>query len=400
VGGVIPAPWLAALPWLLWPVLAVLRIRLGDSLDEVSASPPSAPPLLSIIVPARNEERTIASCVRSILASSYPALELLVVNDHSTDATVRVALDAAGNDPRVRVLDAPPLADGWFGKQWACAHGAAAARGAVLCFTDADTTHGPELHTRAVNALRARKADLLSVAGAQEMRSFWERVVQPHVIAMLLLRFGGTAGVNRSTRAADKVANGQFLVFRRAAYDAVGGHAAVRAKVAEDLALAQRTFALGYTYRLLMGVDHLSTRMYASLGALVRGWRKNIYAGALDAMPGGTAGRAVLPALLLVMPLFGLAPVAGLLLGAAGAAWGGDHALLIATVTPRAAVTWGAIASGALVVWWMAVYVGVRVRVGYALLFPLASAVVLYIVLGALARGRRVEWKGRAYRAG
>ncbi len=388
------------MPWLLWPVIAALRVRMAPSLDAASAAAPTDAPLLSIIVPARDEEHTIGACMRSILSSTYPSLELVVVNDQSADATGCIARALAARDPRVRVVDARPLPTGWFGKQWACHQGASVARGMLLCFTNADTTHGPELHTRAVNAMQQHAADLLSAAGDQEMRTFWERVVQPHVLSMLLLRFGGTQGVNRSNRPADKVANGQFLIFRREVYDAVGGHAAVRNKVAEDLALAQRTFALGYRYVLLMALGHLSTRMYASLDAVVRGWGKNIYAGALDAVPGGAAGRALLPVLLLFFPLFGLAPVIGLLAGALAGTAAGWHAQLAPGLTASGLATWGALASAALLLWWLAVYAAARVPVRYALAFPLASAVVLFIVVGALRRGRNVEWKGRAYRAG
>ncbi|HET7585245.1 MAG TPA: glycosyltransferase [Gemmatimonadaceae bacterium] len=389
----------AALPWLLWPLVAALRVRLADALDAVPPAPPPDAPLLSIVLPARNEERAIASCMRSVLSSTYPALELIVVDDHSTDRTAPIAREIAAADPRVRVLSAPPLPDGWFGKQWACAQGAAAARGSLLCFTDADTTHGAELHARAVNALRQRNADLLSVAGTQEMQSFWERVAQPQVFAMLLLRFGGTEGVNCSHRVTDKVANGQFLLFRRAAYDAVGGHAAVRRKVAEDLALAQRTFAMGFRYHLTMALDQLSTRMYASLGELVRGWRKNIYAGALDATPGGALGRALLPFMLLAFPLFMLLPPLAL---AVAAVW---SALAQAGIIASAAAAlplalWSAVSGAALLVWWMGVYAAARTPLRYAAAYPLASAIILYIVVIALASGRNVEWKGRAYRAG
>jgi chlorobactene glucosyltransferase len=381
-------PFVAAAPWLAVPLITMVRLRDSFPLEDVPATPSPDAPLVSVVIPARNEARNLPRCVESILRSTYPALEVIVVNDRSEDETGILAHAFAARDPRVHVVDAPPLPVGWFGKQWACSLGAAAARGALLCFTDADTTHAPELLTRAEHAMRAQSLDLLSVAGHQEMGTFWERVVQPQVFTMLAMRYGGTHHVNRSLRARDKIANGQFMLFIRAAYDDVGGHAAVRAKAAEDLALAQLLFERGKRTALVTGISLLSTRMYASLGEIVRGWMKNIYAAAVDAVPFGALGRLLLPAALLSVPLAMLAPVVLLLLGLAGVAGG--------SVT-----TWALLCTAIMLLWWATVYgIAIRTTPAYAFTFPLGAAVVAYIIVRALARGRRVEWKGRFYRAG
>ena len=222
----------AAAPWVVLPPLAMLRVRRSRSLEQEPAVAPPAAPLVSIIVPARNEARNIGRCVRSILASRYPSLELIVVDDHSDDGTAALARDAAGGDDRLQVVANPPLPNGWFGKQWACATGVNASRGDLLLFTDADTEHAPDLLPRAVNALLANDVGLLTVAGHQETHTFWERLLQPQVFWMLLVRYGGTESVSHARRAEDVIANGQFLLARRTAYDAVGGHASVRDKVA------------------------------------------------------------------------------------------------------------------------------------------------------------------------
>src|SRR5205807_584050 len=122
----------------------------------------------------------------------------------------------AQRDARVRVIDAPPLEPGWFGKQWACAAGAREARGSLLLFTDADTRHASDLLPRAVSALLERHADLLSIAGHQEMHSFWERVLQPQVFGILSARYGGMETVSNATRPENVIANGQFILVRRA----------------------------------------------------------------------------------------------------------------------------------------------------------------------------------------
>ena len=382
-----PTAILLAAPWVLAPIVAIVRARRSRSLDEERPEPPDDAPLVSIVIPARNESRNIAPCIESALASTYPRLEVVVVDDHSTDDTGAIAASIARRDRRVRVVVPPPLPSDWFGKQWACASGAATAKGSIIGFLDADTRQAPDLVTRVVNAMTTRRADLLSVAGTQELGGFWERLVQPQVFTILLQRYGSTEHVNRSRFASHKIANGQCLWVRREAYDAVGGHAAVRDKVAEDLALAQYWFRAGRTVSLVLGLDQLSTRMYTSLRELVEGWGKNVFAGGRDAMPLGALGRAIFPVLLLTPALFQLVPPVVLTLGLAG-------------VVGSAALTWAAIATGANLVWWALVYAWLRVSPTYALLHPLGAVVLLHVVVRAMARGRRVRWKERDYRAG
>lgn len=379
-------PILLALPWLLGPPLVLLRALQSRFLRDEPAEPPADPPLVSAIVPARNEARNIERCLRALLATSYPALEIVVVDDHSDDGTGAIARGLAHDDQRVRVIENPALPAGWFGKPWACTTGAASARGTILYFADADTAPAPDLVPRAVNAMRARDADLLSVGGTQEMGSFWERVVQPQVFFMLLARFGGTERVNRSRSPRDKIANGQCIFTRRDAYDAVGGHAAVRGEVAEDLMLAQRYFEAGRRVALVLGPEQLSTRMYTSLRELVEGWSKNVYAGGRRAMPGGRIGQLLFPAALVLGPLSMVAPPLAL----AGVALTGGVGS-----TPLG--VWAAIATAASLLWWGLVYLGARVNPLYAFTYPLGAAVLLYIMVRAIARGERVAWKGREY---
>ena len=378
------APLLAAAPWLAAVVIVLWRVTQSRRLEEYPAVPPSDAPLLSVIVPARNEAANIARCVAALRTSTYPALDIIIVDDHSTDDTGNLARSAAAADARVKVVDAPDLEPGWLGKQWACAHGASLARGRMLCFTDADTVHAPDLHVRSVRALLDRRADLLSVAGVQELGTFWERLVQPQVFALLFARYGGSEIVSRATRPEDVIANGQYLLFLRSSYEALGGHASVRRKVAEDLALAIRAKQHGMQVHLIQGLDQLSTRMYASLGALVRGWMKNVYAGGIEALPPGRLWRLLYPLMLLAPIVFWLAPPLTLGLWVLGFA-SGD------------AGVWAIITSGILLVWWLIVYTAMTRRPWYALAAPIGHLLLGYIFLRAIARGMRVEWKGREY---
>lgn len=377
-------PLVLALPWVAAPVVTLLRARRSRSLDEHSVDAGANAPLLSLVIPARDEARNIRRCAESVLASSYPRLEVIVVDDHSTDATGDIARDLAARDTRLRVVTPPPLPDDWFGKQWACHTGAAESRGEILAFFDADTWQSPDLLPRAVNVMRSRGSDLLTVGGTQELGSFWERLVQPQVFSVMLARYGGTESVNESRRTSQKIANGQCVLMTREAYDAIGGHASVRAKVAEDLALAQRFHEAGRRVTLVLGLQQLRTRMYTSLGELVRGWGKNLYAGGRDAMPGGAFGRALYPLALLLPGLTGVVPPLLLTLSLAGVF---GHGVLL----------WSAIVTSVNLVWWLLVYAWLGLSPLYALLHPLGAGVLLYISTLAIVRGHRVEWKGREY---
>ena len=373
-----------ALPWIVVPAIGAWRASASTSLDDEPGSLPDDPPLVAVVVPARDEGRNIERCLRSVLGTSYPRLEVIVVDDHSDDDTAAIVTRIASADARVRLLAAPDLPDGWFGKPWACATGAAAARGDTFCFADADTVHSADLLPRVVHAMRRRDVEMLSVAGVQELGGFWEIVLQPQVFAMLALRYGGTETVNRSRRAFDKIANGQFIVITRDAYDFVGGHAAVRGEVAEDLMLAQRVFTLGRRQALVLGVAQLSTRMYTSLGEVVRGWRKNIFAGGANALPNIAVLRWLFPFFLLLFPVLEVLPPLSLLLA------------IVFPVSERVLAA-SVVATTASLAAWALVYRRISRSILYALVYPVGAAVLVWIVVGAIARGQRVAWKGRQY---
>jgi chlorobactene glucosyltransferase len=374
-----------SLPWIIPPLITFFRLRHSRLLDSESDVPPEISPLVTVIVPARNEAHNIVRCLRSILSSTYPNLEFLVVDDASTDDTAEVARRVADADPRVRVVRNLPLPDGWFGKQWACSTGAKLARGDILQFTDADTSHGSDLVTRSINAMERTRADLFSVAGRQELGGFWEKLIQPQIFTILSTRYGGTESVNQSKRVSNKIASGACIFVRRDVYDAIGGHGSVRTSVAEDLMLAQRFFAAGKRVVLMLGVNQLTIRMYASLGEIIGGWRKNVFAGGLDSVPFGKVGATLFPLFLLLPPLMELVPPLALVLAGLG------------LETTSTVMLWAAISCTATLTWWIVVYVTIRENPLYALAYPLGALVLLYIFFTAVIRGRRVSWKGRTY---
>ncbi len=379
------AAFLWSLPWIIPPLITYVRLRHSRSLDDESNDTPENPQLVTVIVPARNEAHNIGRCVTSILSTTYPNLELVVIDDASTDGTADVARKASGGDSRARIVRNSPLPDGWFGKQWACATGAKVARGHILQFTDADTVHGRDLVTRSINAMRRNNADLFSIAGRQELGGFWEKVIQPQIFTILSMRYGGTESVNQSGRVNNKIANGQCMFVKRESYDAIGGHGSVRTSVAEDLLLAQRFFAARKRVVLMLGINQLSTRMYASLGEIISGWRKNVFAGGLDSVPFGKMGRTLFPLVLVLPPLLELLPVLALVLAGFGMTAGSTL------------LSWAVISYAATLLWWVVAYITVGENPLYALAYPLGALALLYIFVSAVIRGRRVSWKGRTY---
>lgn len=378
------APLLLATPWMAILALLAWRVRLPREVPE--PRPGSGPPV-SVVVPARNEAANIGVCVASLVASRYPDFEVIVVDDRSEDGTGALARAAGpGRARRFEVLEGEELPPGWLGKPWACWQGARAAGGALLLFTDADTVHGPELLGRAVAALEEDAADLVTLAGRQRMETFWERMVQPHIFMTMLFRFHDVERWVRRGRWRDAIANGQFLLFRREAYDALGGHEVLKGEVVEDLAFAQRTVRRGLRLSLRTAEPHLVTRMYRSLSELIEGWTKNIVNGAVQSMPPALRP-FVAPGAILTSFALWLGPPLALTAALVGA---GGPALLI----------WSATAVGLSLVIWTAFTLRMGTPFWYGLLYPIGAVVVVYVFLRAWTRGRRVEWKGRSYTLG
>jgi chlorobactene glucosyltransferase len=223
----------------------------------------------------RNEERGVEACLASLLAQTYRDVEIIAVDDASTDRTPAILADLAGRDPRLRVLrvDGPP--PGWTGKSFALDSGVAAARGRWLCFTDADTVHAPGSIAHALGFAEAHGIALLSLTSRQLTGSFWERVIQP-VVFGLLDQWFPLARVNDAASPL-AAANGIFILAARDVYEAAGGHRGVAGEILEDVALARRMKAAGARIAFVDGADLVAARMYTGLAAIRHGWTKNLY---------------------------------------------------------------------------------------------------------------------------
>jgi len=250
-------------------------------------------PTVSVIVPARNEEATIAAAVQS-LAEQPEIKEILVVNDQSTDGTAAALERLSAQYPQLRILNTKELPAGWVGKNYAVSVGAAQATGDWLLFTDADGVHLPGSMAKALAHAAEFGAGLVSYSPEQETRTWWEKALIPLVYARLSHKYSYAAVNHPETPAA--AASGQYLLIQREEYMRVGGHAAVAGEVLEDVALARLAKQAGVRLYFASGVGIMRVRMYRTFHAMWQGWTKNLYP-----LMGGTP-RAVGKELFRVVP--------------------------------------------------------------------------------------------------
>ncbi len=258
------------------------RLRRPDAdaplTDPDSPGEPGTPTLVSVCIPARDEAAVIGATVTRLLASDHPLFEVLVLDDGSTDGTAEILRPIARRDPRLRVLTGQPLPAGWLGKNWACHQLSSAARGRLLVFTDADVGwEADALRALVGYALRTR-ADLVTVWSTQVTHTWGERLIVP-LMAFVIMGYLPALAVHHTRFASLAAANGQVLLFRRRAYERIGGHMAVRASIVEDIRFARLIKQRGGRLRMLDGNGRIACRMYDSWDGVRRGFAKNIIAG-------------------------------------------------------------------------------------------------------------------------
>ena len=246
----------------------------SETYDSAPLGPASPLARITAIVPARNEEEVIATCVRA-LAHQPEIAEIVVVNDQSTDRTAETVRALAAEVPQLRLLETREVPSGWLGKNHAVWLGAQEAKSPWLLFTDADAELLAGAAARALQTAQETGAALVSFSPQQVTGTWHEKSLIPFVYGRLAKYFSYDAVNDPNCKAA--AANGQFLMIRRDAYKAIGGHASVAGEVLEDVALAARTKGAGYRIWFGAGTGLVRARMYRSFGAMWEGWKKNLY---------------------------------------------------------------------------------------------------------------------------
>jgi glycosyltransferase involved in cell wall biosynthesis len=341
------------------------RRRRAPGLPLPPASGPGEP--VTVLLPVRDEEDNVLPCLDALLAqTARPAVR--VIDDGSIDATASLAAGRAAVEPRLALLQAGPLPQGWRGKLHALDAGARGVETPWLLLTDADTRHHPELLARAQAAAGERRLDAVSLAGSQQAEGPGENLLVPAVFALLDALLGDWQAAADSAGA--PVANGQYILVRRETLARCGGFAAIKGEAIDDVALAGSLRAGGFRTGFLRAPDLLTVRMYRGLGEAVRGWRRNL---------GGLFGRR--PALAAALLAALLAPPAALL------------AFVFTAQLVPAFLLWTAGAAASVTLRSDSGH-----RRAWGLLYPVDALLLAWVLASGVRdhrRGRLVSWKGR-----
>ena len=344
-------------------------------------------PTVSLLVAAKDEAANIEACVRSLVAQDYSCLEVIAVNDRSTDATGAILDRLAVESDRLTALHVRELRSGWFGKNNAMREGIERADGQWLCFTDADCVQSCRRSlTIAMRYALEKGVDFLSVLPAHETKGFWESIIQPACSGILMIWFNPLRVNDPARRTA--YANGAFMLMRRSCYEAIGGHDAVKTELNEDMHMARRAKEAGQRLRVVSNVDLYTVRMYDGFAQTRAGWSRIFY-GCF-----GTLRRLVATAVMVVM--VSLLPWAALAVSI------GAVMIDVAPVAPWRALL---VASAATCLMQMTVMLRFyrlnRLHPAYAIAYPLGVGIGLWALIGAIRRlgGRSTTtWRGTTYR--
>jgi glycosyltransferase involved in cell wall biosynthesis len=358
--------------FLFAPLPLILAVTLLNAVawPKFTDAAPVRPGLVSVLIPARNEEANLAACLESVLRQGATVGEALVYDDHSTDATPSILAEYAARDARARAVASRPLPSGWCGKNFACSRLAEEARGEWMLFLDADARLDEGAVDRMVEEARKRDVTLLSAWPSLYMMSFWEKALMPMLNFVVFSLFPAPLSLVRDD-ASLGLAHGACILVERAGYQAVGGHAAAPDEIFEDQNLARLWRKRGRRGLCLDGRGIVGVRMYSSLSGIWSGFQKNFF-------PAFRHEASFWGFLLLHATMF-LAP-------------------FIMLFWIRAWPMFTAVACA------LAVRAMLVIRFGHpwlsVLLHPVAEAILIAIGLSSWRRcksGRGVDWKGRRY---
>jgi chlorobactene glucosyltransferase len=350
-------------------------------------------PVVSVIVPTRNEAYRVEKCIRSLKTQTYPHLEIFIIDD-STDNTVDLIKSIVGDDPRFHLIKEEKLPNGWIGKPHALQQGSKLAKGDFLIFIDADTFHDPSLITRSVEYAIEHDIDLLSLVPHHICESFWEKVIQPIPLG-LIPAISPLAQVNKPESKV-VVAFGPFILMKRSVFNDVGGYETIKGHIADDAEMAKLVKSSGYKVGLTSAQTLMHIRMYEKFSEIWEGWSKNIFLGLVQKRGINSKAQRLLVALVGAVGVFGLmvfpffATITTLL-------------LTVFTHSPQ----WQQVFFFALFTWFLgiALQLGIQktYRIGdpkYALFTFLGGLITIAIFLNSAIKsmsGIGVTWKGRTY---
>ncbi|MBI1747264.1 MAG: glycosyltransferase [Acidobacteria bacterium] len=342
-------------------------------------------PLLSVIIPARNEEENIGICLRAVLSQEYRNLEVIVINDNSTDRTAEIIQTFATDDRRLQMINGEPLPPGWSGRVYACAQGADRAQGSYYLILDADTELSPGGLARALSYALEHDTDLVAAIPKTDLGNLWESLIQPLMGHLFLIQFKAKALNDPGDATA--MAWGGFLLFRRQAYEQIGGHLAMKGAVVDGPQLAVKIKQNRLRLAYVLGTNVVTARMYSPFRTVWNGWTRCIFLGLNRSVGRGLAAMAALLVFMVLPWIIALAGLSNLLLR------GGSPASL-----------------GFFLLWSSVCLVSLSHRfvmrslfdftTRYAWLQPVSALLVIGILANSIWRvlaRREISWRGRVY---
>jgi len=383
---------LLTLTFLLWLFSYLLFFKQHEATPQLDrqtySSPPDPAPLVSVIIPARNEEAGIADCLRAVLAQDYPNFEVILINDQSADRTGEIAGEIEARAPWLRCIPGKELPPGWMGKNHALFQGVREARGEFLLFVDADSRLVPECLTQTICRALDEGSDLLTIGPTLICGGFWEKVIHPILVQMIFVWAPREKINDPDSEVAS--ANGPYMLFRRSAYERIGGHEAVKDNIVEDLELARNIKRAGLRLTYVSAPDLMSLRMYTCFREIWEGWSKNFYISL-----GGKVWLTILASLgifiYFILPWLMLpVALAAMILGGWDPVWLAILSLAFAQCLVAVALR-------------RVMYRLYSVDATYPYLQPLGSAVLIGILVNSTIRTqyrKGVSWKGRTYLKG
>lgn len=342
----------------------------------------NSPPLVSVLIPARDEAKNIKRCIRSLLKQDYPNIEILVLDDNSSDGTGQIVRQMRKKDSRVRLITGKPLKNGWMGKSYACHQLSKCAKGDYFVFTDADTLHFSSSVSNAVNCLTANNLDALSAYPMQIMVTIHERMLITF-ISFAILSFLPLVLIKKSRHPLFCTAIGQFMLFKRDVYKKIGGHKSIKKEILDDVKISKQVKRCGYKFMIFDGSGDIYCRMYRNFSGAVKGYSKVIFA-AFDFHISIQFIVTVLITILFLLP-FILLPLGILVYDL--------PAIVINLITLQVAIIF--VIRGILAIRF-------RSRVLDAFLHPLSMLYIILVSINSILQskiGAGIYWKGRVYDA-
>jgi len=327
----------------------------------------NSPPLVSVLIPARDEAKNIKRCVRSLLKQDYPNIEILVLDDNSSDGTGQIVRQMGKKDSRVRLITGKPLKNGWMGKSYACHQLSKHAGGEYLIFTDADTIHLSSSVSNSVNCLTANNLDAMSIT----------------FISFAILSFLPLVLIKKSRHPLFCTAIGQFILFKRDVYKKIGGHKSIKKEILDDVKISKQVKRCGYKFMIFDGSGDIYCRMYRNFSGAIKGYSKVIFA-AFDFHISIQFVVTVLITILFLLP-FILLPLGILVYDL--------PAIVVNLITLQIAIIF--VIRGVLAIRF-------KSRVLDAFLHPLSMLYIILVSINSILQskiGAGIYWKGRIYDA-